>query len=123
MGPEGSNYQKLSLKQVRVQIRLGAFPHERAEPQTVEVDVELARRHDGYRGEGLEDCLNYDPVYRYLTEDWPARDHVDLIEAWAEDLARFCLRDGKVEVCLVRLRKLDIFDGTAFPEIEIRRSR
>lgn len=123
MWSEGSNAQKLSLKQVRVQIRLGAFVHEKTKPQTVEVDVELSRRYDGYQGEGLDDCLNYDPVYRYITEDWPARDHVDLIEAWADDLIGFCMRDQKVEACRVRIRKPDIYAGTAVPEIELVRYR
>ena len=123
MWPEGTNVQTLSLKQVPVQLRLGAFDHERHQPQAVEVDVELSRRYDGYRGEGLEGCLNYDPLYRYITEDWPAREHVDLIEAWAEDLVMFCLRDPKVEACRVRLRKLDVFPGTAVPEIELVRYR
>jgi dihydroneopterin aldolase len=123
MWPAGINAQTLSLNRVRVQIRLGAFDHERQAPQTVEVDVELSRRYNAYQGEGLDDCLNYDPVYRYLTEDWPTREHVDLIEAWAEDLVSFCLRDEKVEACRARLRKLEIFPGEAAPEIELIRYR
>ncbi len=123
MWPPEINAQTLSLNDVRVQIRLGAFDHERQAPQAVEVHVALSRRYDGYRGEGLDECLNYDPVYRYLTEDWPARDHVDLIEAWAEDLVNFCLRDPKVEACRVRLRKLEILPGAAAPEIELVRYR
>lgn len=123
MWPPGVNAQTLSLNKVRVQIRLGAFDHERQAPQTVEVDVELSRRYDSYRGEGLNGCMNYDPVYRYLTEDWPEREHVDLIEAWAEDLVGFCLGDPMVDACRVRLRKLDIFPGAASPEIELVRYR
>ncbi|MEL6964975.1 MAG: dihydroneopterin aldolase [Pseudomonadota bacterium] len=123
MWPPGVNAQTLSLKDVRVQIRLGAFDYERQDPQTVEVHVELSRRYDGYQGEDLSGCMNYDPVYRYVTEDWPMREHVDLIEAWAEDLVRFCLRDPIVEACRVRLRKVDIFPDTASPEIELVRYR
>ena len=115
--------QKLSLRGVRIQIRVGAFAHEKKEPQTVEVDVELHRPHDGYRGEGLERCLNYDPIYRYLTEDWPQREHLDLLEAWAEDLMDFCLRDDQVEACRICIRKPDIYPGTAVPEIEVFRHR
>ncbi len=123
MWPPGMNSQTLSLKKVRVDLRLGAFDHERHDAQPVEVEVDLSRRYDGDRVEGLEGCLNYDPLYRYITEDWPARDHVDLIEAWAEDLVRFCLRDPKVDACAVRLRKLEIFPGDAYPEIKLVRYR
>jgi dihydroneopterin aldolase len=123
MGHGPDSYQKLSLRQVRVQIRIGAYDQEKIEPQTVEVDVELARRHDGYRGEGLDECMNYDAIYRYLTEEWRARDHLELLEAWAEDLVRYCLADEKVEVCVVRIRKPDVYPGSAVPEIEVRRYR
>jgi 7,8-dihydroneopterin aldolase/epimerase/oxygenase len=123
MWPTASNYQKVSLRGVRVQLRVGAFAHERTEPQTVEVDVELYRRHDAYRGEGLDDCLNYDAVYRYVTVDWPARGHVDLLEAWAEDLVGHCMGDDRVDACRVRLRKAEIYSGTAVPEIEVVRHR
>ncbi|MEM7025309.1 MAG: dihydroneopterin aldolase [Pseudomonadota bacterium] len=123
MWPAGTNYQKLSLSGVRVAIRVGAFAHEKTAPQTIEVDVELCRRHDGYRGEGLDGCLNYDPLYLYLTEDWPARDHLDLLEAWAEDLVGFCLEDHKVDACRIRIRKTEVYPGGAVPEIEVCRHR
>ena len=118
-----SSYQKLSLKNAKVQIRVGAYEHEKQQAQTVQVDVELYRRHQGYRGEGLDQCMNYDPIYRYLYEEWPKRDHTDLLEAWAEDLVNYCLRDDKVEACLVRLRKPEIFPDLAIPEIEVLRYR
>lgn len=123
MWSEGSNYQKLSIRNIRVQIRLGVLELEKTRPQTVEVDVELSRRYDGYKGEGLDDCIDYAPVYHYVTKEWPKRDHVDLIEAWAEDLIGHCMRDQKVEACRVRLRKIEIFSGTAAPEIEMVRYR
>ena len=123
MWADGISSQTLSLKNVPVQIRVGVYDPEKAGPQTVEIDVELSRRHDGYRGEALEACLNYEPVYRYITEEWPKRDHLELLEAWAEDLLRFCFRDDKVEACRVRLRKPGIFDGIGVPEIEVLRYR
>jgi len=123
MWPTAGNYQKVSLRGVRVQLRVGAFAHERTEPQTVEVDVELYRRHDAYRGDGLEACLNYDLIHRYVTVDWPGRGHVDLLEAWAEDLVGHCLEDARVDACRVRLRKPAIYPGGAVPEIEVVRHR
>lgn len=123
MWPTGSNYQKVSLRGVCVPIRLGVLAHEKTAPQTVEVDVELYRRHDAYRAEGLDDCLNYDAVYRYVTVEWPERGHADLLETWAEDLVGHCMGDDRVDACRVRLRKPDIYPGTAVPEIEVVRHR
>lgn len=117
------DYQSLSLRNVRVDIRIGAFSAERNTSQPVEVDVILLRRHAGYHGEGLDGCLDYSRIYDYLTKDWPGRDHQDLLEQWAEDLVQFCLEDPKVEACRIKIRKPDIYPGSAFPEIEVLRHR
>jgi dihydroneopterin aldolase len=123
MWPAGESYQKLAINNINVAIRIGAISKERDAAQPVEVDVALFRRHAGYLGEGLEECIDYDPIYRYITEDWPTRDHLDLIEAWAEDLVGFCLQNPKVEACRVVLRKTEIFPGSSVPEIELMRYR
>jgi dihydroneopterin aldolase len=118
-----ANYQRLALKGIRVTIRLGVLPAERRAPQPVEVDVELYRRDEGYRGGGLETCLDYDRVYRYLADEWPKRPHTDLLEAWAEDLIGFCLQDPRVEICRVLIRKPEAYRGQAIPEVEVVRRR
>lgn len=123
MWTKSPNYQSLSLKNVRVDLRIGAFFNERDAAQPVEVDVTLYRQNSGYRGEGLDGCLDYSRIYDYLTEAWPKRNHQDLLEQWAEDLVQFCLADSKVEACMIRLRKPEIYSGSAFPEIEVFRSR
>ena len=117
------NYQTLALKGVAVSIRIGAHPSEKLGPQRVEVDVALSRRHDGYRNEGLDACMDYSRIHRYLTEEWPERGHQDLLESWAEDLIGFCMMDPKVETCRVAIRKPDIYPGNAFPEIDVMRQR
>ena len=117
------SYQSLSLKNVRIDIRIGAFSDERGRSQPVEVDVALYREHPGYRGEGLDGCLDYSRVYNYLTEEWPKRDHQDLLEQWAEDLVQFCLADSKVEACRIMIRKPEIYPDNVFPEIEVFRTR
>jgi dihydroneopterin aldolase len=123
MWTEGVSHQTLSLKNVAVQIRVGVGDSEKFGPQRVEVDVMLSRRCDGYRGEGLKHCMNYESLYHYLTENWPKRGHLELLEAWAEDLVGFCFRDHKVEACRVRLRKTEVFPGSATPEIDVLRYR
>jgi dihydroneopterin aldolase len=118
------SYERIALREVTVDVRIGVRDAERQGPQPVVVDVELYRHRRGFPPGGtLEDCLDYDRLYRHLVEDWPERPHTDLLERLAEDLVAFCLEDGRVEACRVRLRKPAIYAGRAIPEIELWRRR
>jgi 7,8-dihydroneopterin aldolase/epimerase/oxygenase len=118
------SYQRIALREVALEVRLGAYEKERHAPQPVIVDVELYRSMGAFpMGAGLEDCLDYDRIFRHLTQDWPQRPHTDLIERLAEDLVLFCLEDPRVEACRVVIRKPAIYGGSAIPEIELWRLR
>ena len=117
------SHQCLALRDVRVAVRLGAFEQERREPQPVSVDVELYRAQGAGGQVSLADCIDYDRVFRHLTETWPDRPHTDLLEHLAEDLIRFCLLDDRVEACRVVIRKLEIYAGYGVPEISVYRRR
>lgn len=123
MWDQDVSYQCLALRDVRVAVRLGAFAEEREAPQAVSVDVELYRRHGPFGGHALEDCLDYDRVFRYLTEGWPKRPHTALLELLAEDLIGFCLADQRIEACRVVIRKLEVYAGRGVPEIVVYRRR
>lgn len=118
-----SDHQCLALRDVRVAVRLGVGDAERGAPQEVSVDVELYRRHGAFAGGTLADCLDYDRVFRHLSDAWPARPHTDLLEQLAEDLVAFCLADPRVEACRVVIRKPRVYGGRAVPEIAVWRLR
>lgn len=116
------SHECVALRDVAVEVRIGAFPEERAAPQPVRVDVELYRHRGAYRG-GLDACLNYDRVFRHVIETWPERPHTALLEQLAEDLITFCLADERVEACRVVIRKPAIYLGRAVPTLEVYRCR
>lgn len=118
------SYQRVGLRGISLEVRLGAYAEERTAPQRISVDVDLFRHAGSFpEGRGLEACLNYDRIYRYLTEEWPRRGHTDLLEQLGEDLVRLCLQDERVEACRVVIRKPDIYKGKVTPELELYRRR
>lgn len=120
----GRSYQCVALRDVALEVRLGAYAAEREAPQPVLVDVELYRHHGPFAEDGrLEDCLNYDRVFRHLVEEWPRRAHTDLLERLAEDLVRFCMEDERVAACRVTVRKPAIYAGRGVPALEVYRRR
>jgi dihydroneopterin aldolase len=120
---ERVSHQCLALRDVRIDVRVGAYPEERQASQPVSVDVELYRRCERFTGATLADCLDYDRVYRHLTEGWSRKLHTDLLERLAEDLVEFCLADPRVEACRIVIRKIAIYRGRAVPEITVFRIR
>ena len=63
---------RLDPAEVELLLRVGLREHERAAPQPVLVDLELYRADPG-RPQGLADCLDYDRLWRHLSEALPAR--------------------------------------------------
>ena len=117
------SHQCLALRDVRVNVRIGLHAFEYEKPQLLSVDVELYRRQERFTGTSLADCLDYDRLYYHITKQWPAREHVELLERLADDLAEYCLLDARVEACRVIIRKLEVYPDSATPEITIYRTR
>lgn len=119
----GHDFECVALRGVRLLLRVGVRPEERVRPQPVVIDVELYRRVDGTPPDSLAACLDYDRLHRHLLESWAEREHVELLEQLAAELAEFCLADARVELCRVILRKPEIYAGRGVPEVSLVRAR
>ena len=96
-------YQRVILRDVVVEVRLGLHPWERhpERPQRIIVNVELFAHQDTpFTGKGVDAVLDYDAIRAEL-RGWPKRDHTDLIETLLEELIAVCFRDARVEACRV----------------------
>jgi len=121
----GRSYQRVILRDMVVEVRLGLHPWERhpERPQRVVVNVELFARQDGpFAGSGVAAVLDYDRI-RDAVRAWPLRGHTDLIETLLEELVALCFADGRVEACRVSILKPDIFNETGGAGVEIYRVR
>ena len=116
-------WQCLALRDVRLEVRIGVYDAEKLRPQRLSVDVEMWRKDDGVPPGGLADCLDYDRIYRWLVDGWPARPHTELLETLAGELVAKVLEDSRVEACRAVIRKLDAYGGVGWPEIDLRRAR
>lgn len=118
-----ADYQKVAVRNLVVALGIGVYGHEHGRSQRVQVDIELFRHAGRLAGVRLEDCIDYDRLHHFLTEDLPRRPHFKLLEVVAEEIAGFALLDTRVEACRVVLRKLDVYVGGASPELEVYRRR
>lgn len=116
-------YQRVILRDVVTEVRLGLHPWERhpERPQRIVVNVELFAHQDGAFG-GREAIIDYDAIRDEL-KSWRTRDHVDLIETLLEELVASCFRNKRVEACRVSIVKPDIFAEAGAAGVEVYRVR
>jgi dihydroneopterin aldolase len=102
---------------------IGIHQHEREALQRIRVNLDLAVREGETNGQ-LDDALANVVCYEDLTKGVRAlvsREHTNLVETLAEDVAAMCLGDDRVRSARVRIEKLDILEDAESVGVEIER--
>jgi dihydroneopterin aldolase len=111
---------KVFVRGLRIDAHIGIYAHEHGRTQPLVVDVELEL--GSQRVEGLTDTVDYETV---VTRARAAASlgHVDLVEEYAEILARACLEDPRVHRVHVRVEKPEALSAAdaAGCEVELHR--
>jgi 7,8-dihydroneopterin aldolase/epimerase/oxygenase len=111
MGESMSSNQRwrLHVKNLETSLRIGIYPHEKQAPQRVLVSAVVEAEYP-LKPQSIEECVNYDMIYRLVVEEWPARAHIDLLETFVIELLEYIFRENSgVAYAKVRLDKPDIF--------------
>jgi len=87
---------------LRLEAEIGIHPHEIGRTQPLIVDVELEAPSAG--SQTLAQTVNYEMVGE-AARAILASGHIDLVEAFAEQLAQACLQDSRVTQVRVRVEK------------------
>jgi dihydroneopterin aldolase len=93
---------KVFVTGLKVQAEIGVYRHEIGRTQPLVVDVELDVPTAG--AERLADTLNYETILE-AARALAAEGHIELVETFAERLARACLADPRVTRARVRVEK------------------
>ncbi|HEY9216634.1 MAG TPA: dihydroneopterin aldolase [Phenylobacterium sp.] len=93
---------KIFVTGLKVEAEIGAYEHELGRLQPLIVDVELDAPVAGAKG--LADVVNYEKVVK-AAKAIAAEGHIELVETFAERLARACLADPRVTRARVRVEK------------------
>ena len=87
---------------LKVQAEIGVYRHEIGRQQPLVVDVELDVPTAG--AERLSETLNYETILQ-AARAIAGGGHIELVETFAERLARACLADARVTQARVRVEK------------------
>jgi len=94
----------VSIERLCTQLRVGVYDHER-EPQPVWVTLRL-RGSAAACPTALGECIDYEPLCRWITEQWPCTPHIPLLETRVNELLAFTFDfDRRVQEVQVGLAK------------------
>jgi dihydroneopterin aldolase len=93
---------KVFVTGLKIDAEIGIYKHEIGRAQPLVVDVELDIPIAG--AERLADTLNYETILA-TARTLAATGHIQLVETFAERLARLCLEDPRVTRARVRVEK------------------
>jgi dihydroneopterin aldolase len=114
--------RRVFIRDLRLEARIGAFPHERERAQPVVINIELGAREEPMPPRALADVVCYarltDEIKRIV-----AAGHIVLVETLAERIADACFADPRVEHARVRVEKPAAIPEAASVGIEIERER
>ncbi len=109
------------VRDLVVPCSIGVHRHEQEAAQRVRINLDLAVAEGGHP---LNDNIHNVVCYEKIVAGVHAiveRDHVNLVETLAEDIAATCLADARVRSVRVRIEKLDIVPEAQSVGIEIER--
>ena len=107
---------RIFVRDFDLPVSIGAYLHERAEPQNVRFNIE-ARIYRGDRiAEGMGDVFSYDLITDGIRMV-AAQEHIALLETLAERISALILTYPRVASVTVRAEKLDIGPGAVGVEI------
>jgi dihydroneopterin aldolase len=109
---------------------IGVYAHEKAAPQRIRVNIDLAVADDGAAkmsraavgADDLGRVVDYE-AFVNLARRVVRTGHVQLVETLAERIADACLGDERILAARVRVEKLDVFADAASVGVEIERRR
>ena len=93
---------KVFVTGLKVQAEIGVYRHEIGRVQPLVIDVELDVPSAG--AERLSETLNYETILEAAMAI-AGGGHIELVETFAERLARACLADARVTQARVRVEK------------------
>ena len=98
------------IEDIETQSRVGIWDHERA-LQPLRISISMMAIAPVFP-EKIEDCLNYEPVCRWISDEWPRCPHTPLLETRVRELMDFIFTfDRRIEAVDVAILKL-----TAIPQ-------
>lgn len=123
MSDNDKNRNHLFIHGLTLPCRVGIHPHEKLTPRILHVDIELELLPGKHAHEDdIDKVVCYDAIHDKACAIL-GRDHVNLLETVAENIAQACLEDERVIEVSVRMVKAGSMPDADETGISITRTR
>ena len=112
--------RRVFVRDMVLQAAIGVYPHEHGGTQRVRVNVDMAVQEADVDDDRLGSVVSYEQVF-HRVQAIVGAGHIKLVETLAERIAAACLVDERVVRALVRVEKLDVFEGVGSVGVEVER--
>jgi dihydroneopterin aldolase len=113
---------RIFVRDFRLPVRIGAYAHERNNPQHVRFDIDVDVFRAEHVPEDMRDVVSYDLITDSIRMII-AQEHISLVETLAERIAALILVHPRVSCVTVRAEKLEAGPGGVGVQIVRRRSK
>lgn len=118
-----NDYTRIVIRDMAVSMRIGAYEFERQEKQPLRINLVMSVDHpENSERDMVGHVVSSDEIIseiQYLA----ANEDVCMLEGFAENIARFCLSDGRVRDIQVRVEKTEPHHNISSVGVEIFRAR
>ncbi|MBI1302159.1 MAG: FolB domain-containing protein [Alphaproteobacteria bacterium] len=117
------NTDQVFIRDLTLEMSIGIYDHEKAKPQSVIINVVIdVESNLENPPSSINDVVSYENITNQI-EDLAKSKHFDLVETFAEDIAKICLSERKAFSASIKIEKPDIIHNTKSVGVEIRRSK
>ena len=111
------------IRELRIETLIGFHKRERHVPQTLQVDLEIGIANRAvFTSDRVADCIDYEKVTNRIAE-LAAERHYNLVETFAERIARTLIEEFGAASAKVSVAKLGILKSTGLVGVAIERQK
>jgi FolB domain-containing protein len=86
----------IEIADIDTELRVGIWEHERG-LQPIRISISM-RALAAVIPQSIDDCMNYEPICRWIVDTWPAQPHTPLLETKLRELLDFVFaHDARIE--------------------------
>lgn len=97
----------ITVRDFVIPARIGIYDSEHIRPQNIRVNVEMSLIESEIISDRIDDTVSYEGVVEEIRR--MSLFHHELVENFAEELARFCLNDLRISAVTVWVEKTEIY--------------
>jgi dihydroneopterin aldolase len=101
------NLTQIIVRDFKISAYIGIYPEEHDAKQNICINVTIELTDYKIQHDNIEDTVSYESIVNEIRKQ--SELHFNLVETLAEELAKFCLTDKRVDSVTIQIEKNEVF--------------